>query len=62
MLDAGCGWGGPLNMLINERGMTGSGITISGLQASYCMSLGLHVEKANLEGYAMKKNTLIRFC
>ncbi len=56
VLDAGCGWGGPLNMLVNERGMRGSGVTISDLQASYCKSLGLRVEKANLESYSMNEN------
>lgn len=56
VLDAGCGWGGPLNMLVNEHGMTGSGVTISEHQATYCRSLGLNVERANLESYKLTKH------
>ncbi|MEE4173078.1 MAG: class I SAM-dependent methyltransferase [Xanthomonadales bacterium] len=51
LLDAGCGWGGPLAMLVEEHGCRGQGITISQSQRDYCTNLGLSVHRANLESF-----------
>ncbi|MEH1959265.1 MAG: class I SAM-dependent methyltransferase [Nostoc sp.] len=49
VLDAGCGWGGPARMLIEEHNCLVQGITISKLQAEYCQSIGLNVWQQDLE-------------
>ncbi|MFG6094552.1 class I SAM-dependent methyltransferase [Leptothoe sp. ISB3NOV94-8A] len=49
VLDVGCGWGGPAQLLIAERECTVTGITCSTAQMNYCQSLGLHVWQQNLD-------------
>jgi cyclopropane fatty-acyl-phospholipid synthase-like methyltransferase len=49
VLDIGCGWGGPANLLIRERGCTVKGLTIASAQVAYCHKLGLDVERRDIE-------------
>lgn len=49
VLDVGCGWGGPLAMLVGEHGCEGMGITISRVQACHARGRGLHVRQADAE-------------
>ena len=49
VLDVGCGWGGPANMLIKELNCSVTGITLSTTQAEYCQQLGLNVWQQDLE-------------
>ncbi|MEM8659893.1 MAG: class I SAM-dependent methyltransferase [Pseudomonadota bacterium] len=49
LLDAGCGWGGPGKMLVEDRKVNYTGITISQAQVDYCQQLGLNVCRKNLE-------------
>jgi len=49
ILDAGCGWGGPAQLLVHDRQCNVTCITISQTQANYCRSLGLTVHQLNLE-------------
>lgn len=49
VLDVGCGWGGPANMITKERNCSVQGITLSSAQAAYCKSLGLNVWLRDLE-------------
>jgi cyclopropane fatty-acyl-phospholipid synthase-like methyltransferase len=44
ILDIGCGWGGPAQMLVRDRNCSVKGITISEGQANYCKQQGLDVE------------------
>ena len=53
VLDAGCGWGGPAQMLIQERRCSLKGITIGTGQVAYCRSQGLDVEHLDLESDAI---------
>lgn len=47
--DLGCGWGGPLSMLVQERGCKALGATIAQNQYRHVQSLGLPVVLANAE-------------
>ena len=49
VLDAGCGWGGPAQMLLEEQKCNVKGLTISKRQLSYCHFRGLNVALSNLE-------------
>jgi cyclopropane fatty-acyl-phospholipid synthase-like methyltransferase len=49
VLDAGCGWGGPANMLSKEMGCDVLGLTISQAQFEYCNNMGVKVKLADLE-------------
>jgi cyclopropane fatty-acyl-phospholipid synthase-like methyltransferase len=53
VLDIGCGWGGPANLLIAERRCLVKGLTIADAQVSYCRSLGLDVEHCDVERQAL---------
>ena len=49
VLDAGCGWGGPAQMLIEEQYCKVKGLTISNNQAQYCQKRGIDVSILDLE-------------
>jgi len=49
VLDAGCGWGGTMTMLIRENQCKVDGITTSIQQYDYAKSNGLNVKLCNLE-------------
>ena len=49
VLDIGCGWGGPAQMLIAERNCSVTCISCSTAQVDYCRSLGLNVWQQDLE-------------
>jgi cyclopropane fatty-acyl-phospholipid synthase-like methyltransferase len=53
VLDIGCGWGGPANLLIAERRCIVKGLTIADAQVSYCRTLGLDVEHRDVEREAL---------
>jgi cyclopropane fatty-acyl-phospholipid synthase-like methyltransferase len=50
ILDLGCGWGGPAQLLKAEKQVDYTGVTISQSQYHYCQKqLGLHVQLGNIE-------------
>lgn len=50
LLDLGCGWGGPAQLLIKEKKVNYTGVTISQSQFNYCKNqLGLNVLHGNIE-------------
>ena len=49
ILDVGCGWGGPAQMLMHEKDCSVKGITISKTQVSHCQKRGIDVCCLNLE-------------
>lgn len=50
LLDLGCGWGGPARLLIDEKKVEYTGVTIAQGQYDYCKNhLGLNVLQANME-------------
>jgi hypothetical protein len=61
VLDAGCGWGGPARMLIDERGCAVHGLTLSSAQASYCAGRGLTVDRCDLEDLVLTDDYDVAF-
>lgn len=47
--DIGCGWGGPLGMLVRERGCDALGLTVARTQYRYVAGLGLPVRYGDAE-------------
>ncbi len=47
--DIGCGWGGPADLLLRQRGNHVTGITVSRTQFQYCASLGHSVRRGDVE-------------
>jgi Methionine biosynthesis protein MetW len=47
--DIGCGWGGPLQMLVRDLGCSALGITVSRTQFRHCASRGLPVRCGDAE-------------
>ena len=54
VLDAGCGWGGPAQLLTHDLGCKVKGVTISNTQYEYCQKLGLDVVLDDLETMKFK--------
>ncbi|MDA0178780.1 methyltransferase domain-containing protein [Solirubrobacter phytolaccae] len=52
VLDVGCGWGGPLAMLVEERGCAATGVTISSTQRHHAAVRGLDVRCVDVETVA----------
>jgi cyclopropane fatty-acyl-phospholipid synthase-like methyltransferase len=54
LLDLGCGWGGPAQLLIEEKNVDYTGVTISHSQFNYCKNeFGLNVVLNNIETMAI---------
>lgn len=53
VLDLGCGWGGPAQLLIKEKHCHLEGITISSSQLDYCRKLGMNTRCQNVEREAL---------